>query len=83
MRHDTWLSKNIRPVALLHTLAVFDLLLVAALFGKVLPEGYLALVNSLLTAMASTYFVGRTVEKGIDVYQGWKQTRIDDLDGRP
>lgn len=81
MRNDTWLSKNIRPVALLHTLAVFDLLLIAALFGKVLPEGYLSLVGSLLTAMVSAYFVGRTVEKGIDVYQGWKRARIDDPDG--
>jgi hypothetical protein len=75
MLSDSWLSKNIRPLALLHTLVVFDALLVAALFKKVIPDGYLALVASLLTTMVAAYFVGRTVEKGIDLYQGWKQTK--------
>jgi hypothetical protein len=75
MLSDSWLSKNIRPLAFAHTLVVFDLLLAAALFGKVIPEGYLALVGSLLTTMVAAYFVGRTIEKGIDIYQGWKQTK--------
>jgi hypothetical protein len=75
MLSDSWLSKNIRPVALLHTLVAFDLLLLAALFDKKVPDGYLSLIGSLLTTMVAAYFVGRTVEKGIDLYQGWKQTK--------
>jgi hypothetical protein len=77
MLSDSWLSKNIRPLALLHTLLVFDLLLISALFDKKIPDGYLALLGSLLTTMIAAYFVGRTVEKGIDLYQGWKQTKGD------
>jgi hypothetical protein len=75
MLSDSWLSKNIRPLALVHTFIAFDLLLIAALFNKVIPDGYLSLVGSLLTTMVAAYFVGRTVEKGIDLYQGWKQTK--------
>jgi len=75
MLSDSWLSKNVRPLALVHTFIAFDLLLIAALFGKVIPDGYLSLVGSLLTTMVAAYFVGRTVEKGIDLYQGWKQTK--------
>lgn len=75
MLSDSWLSKNIRPASLVHTFFVFDLLLVAALLGKTVPDGYLSLISSLLTTMVAAYFVGRTVEKGIDLYQGWKQTK--------
>lgn len=75
MLSDSYLSKNIRPIALIHTLIAFDALLVAALLNKTVPDGYLSLIGSLLTTMVAAYFVGRTVEKGIDLYQGWKQTK--------
>lgn len=75
MLSDSYLSKNIRPIALLHTLAAFDILLLAALFNKVIPDGYLSLIGTLLTTMVGAYFIGRTVEKGIDLYQGWEQTQ--------
>lgn len=75
MLSDSWLSKNIRPLALLHTLAVMDILLACAVGGLEVPDNYLALVGQLLMLMAGAYFVGRTVEKGVDLYQGWKQTK--------
>jgi len=75
MLSDSWLSKNVRPLALLHMLAALDVMLVCALFGALVPDTYLTLVGTLLTTMVGAYFIGRTVEKGVDVYQGWKQTK--------
>ena len=77
MLSDSWLSKNIRPLALIHTLAAFDILLICALFDVTIPDGYLTIVSSLLLTMVAAYFVGRSVEKGVDVYQGWKNTKGD------
>jgi len=75
MLSDSWLSKNVRPLALLHTLGALDVLLLCAFFEVYVPDTYLTLVGTLLTTMVGAYFVGRTVEKGVDVYQGWKQTK--------
>jgi len=77
MLSDSWLSKNIRPLSLMHTFIVLDVLIVCALCSVVIPDGYLALVKELLMLMVGAYFIGRTVEKGVDVYQGWKQTKGD------
>lgn len=77
MLSDSWLSKNIRPMALVHTLVVFDLLLLAALFKVEVADSYLSLIKELLLLMVGAYFVGRSVEKGVDLYQGWKQTKGD------
>ena len=77
MLSDSWLSKNIRPLALIHTLLLLDLMVVLAFFKITIPDGYLSLIAQLLMLMVGAYFVGRTVEKGVDVYQGWKQTKGD------
>lgn len=75
MLSDSWLSKNIRPIALVHTFIAFDLLMLCALFSITVPDGYLALLKELLIVMVGAYFVGRTIEKGVDIHQGWKQTK--------
>lgn len=75
MLSDSWLSKNVRPLALIHMMAALDVLLIAALFNATIPDSYLSLVSTLLTTMVGAYFVGRTAEKITDVYQGWKQTK--------
>lgn len=75
MLSDSWLSKNVRPLSLIHTFLVLDLLMVCALFGKTVDGGYLSLLKELLMLMVGAYFLGRTVEKGVDLYQGWKQTK--------
>lgn len=75
MLSDSWLSKNIRPLALVHMLLALDLLMLCALFDVTIPDGYLALVKEMLMLMVGAYFAGRSVEKVVDVYQGWKHTQ--------
>lgn len=75
MLSDSYLSKNIRPMSfagVLIGLALFALL--SSVEIRVDPA-YIALFGDLVKIMAAAYFVGRTVEKGIDVYQGWQQTK--------
>lgn len=65
MASDSWLAKNTRPLMLW---ALFGLTLyidVCAVYGwgKLLPEGYQALLNQAFLAALGAYFVVRGVEK--------------------
>ena len=75
MLSDSYLSKNVRPIALLSTLGGVFLLACLSAAGVAIADPYVKLFGELLQIMVGAYFVGRTVEKGIDVYQGWKQTQ--------
>lgn len=75
MLSDSWLSKNIRPLALITGFATFLIFALLSVFGVNVQDGYVALLGDLLQVMVGAYFVGRTVEKSVDVYQGWKQTK--------
>lgn len=58
MISDSWLSKNIRPLALVWLL----ILLTIAMFVK-LPEGVLLLLEAVLTLVFTFYFGSRGLEK--------------------
>lgn len=75
MLSDSYLSKNIRPLSLVAVLGMIFLFAVLAIFGMATPEVYVQLLKELALIMVGAYFVGRSVEKGIDLYQGWKQTK--------
>lgn len=75
MLSDSWLSKNIRPLSLIAAFALFLIFSLLSLFNLNVHNDYLTLLGELLKIMVGAYFVGRTLEKSVDVYQGWKQTQ--------
>jgi cation transport ATPase len=58
MKSDSWLSKNIRPMALLYLMALYTL----AFFMDV-PETVLEMLRDLLMTVFVFYFGARTIEK--------------------
>lgn len=75
MLSDSWLSKNVRPLVLLFLLATYVIFAIGSAFDINVNEEYVKLLGQWGMMVMSAYFVGRTVEKGIDVYQGWQQTK--------
>ena len=63
MQSDSWLSKNIRPMALLYLMALFTL----AFFYNV-PESVLEMLRDLLMTVFVFYFGARTLEKGAKMF---------------
>jgi hypothetical protein len=68
MAADSWMSKNIRPMTLIFILAVYTVFGAASAFGLDVNESYVTLLGQWGMLIMSAYFVGRTVEKGIDIY---------------
>jgi cation transport ATPase len=58
MQSDSWMSKNIRPLALLYLMALYTL----AFFMDV-PETVLEMLRDLLMTVFVFYFGARTIEK--------------------
>jgi len=77
MLSDSYLSKNIRPLSFAGVLIGTFLLAILSAFEIKVESAYVSLLGDLLKIMAAAYFVGRTVEKSVDVYQGWQQTKGD------
>lgn len=77
MLSDSWLSKNIRPLTLIASFVTFLLFALLSVFGVLVAEVYVKLLGDMLSVMVAAYFIGRTVEKSVDVYQGWKNTKGD------
>lgn len=77
MSADSWLSKNIRPMALIYLTAAFTIFIV--LDGFVLafaPDAaYVTLLAELLKMVYTAYFVGRSVEKAVEMVQVAKTNR--------
>lgn len=70
MGSDSWMSKNIRPVALASTLLFVFIIIITdstKLPFEVKPE-YIELVKTILELIILAYFGGRTVEKGMSIY---------------
>jgi len=65
MKSDSWLSKNIRPLALVYLMGLFTL----AFFINV-PETVLEMLSSLLTTCFVFYFGFRTSEKVTKMIKG-------------
>lgn len=77
MSSDSWLSKNIRPSALIYlTIAFTGFILIDGFVESFAPDqAYVTLLAELLKMVYAAYFVGRSVEKGIELVQTYKTNR--------
>jgi hypothetical protein len=74
MASDSWLSKNIRPMALIAIFMAYFLFTAMSAFGFNAQESYVNLLGSWGQIVFLAYFGGRTVEKCIEM----KQNKKDD-----
>lgn len=75
MSSDSWLSKNIRPLVLIWLLAMTTGIAIADACGATFDDSTVDLVKYALGIVLAAYFVGRTVEKGVSMWQG-KRARV-------
>lgn len=68
MTSDSWLSKNIRPMALLIILAGYFFFAFLSAIGVEANSAYVELLGEWGKIVMLAYFSGRTIEKGIDIY---------------
>lgn len=78
MKSDSWLSKNIRPLALIFLLFLFTGLVIgdSASTTFTVAERWVTLLETLLTAAFSFYFVMRGTEKLMSIYAGMKEKAV-------
>ena len=67
MGSDSWLSKNIRPMALIAIFVAFFLFTMMSAFGYNAQESYVNLLGHWGQIIFLAYFGGRTVEKLADM----------------
>jgi len=67
MASDSWLSKNIRPMALIAIFVAFFLFTMMSAFGYNAQESYVNLLGQWGQIIFLAYFGGRTVEKLADM----------------
>jgi pimeloyl-ACP methyl ester carboxylesterase len=67
MNSDSWLSKNIRPMALIAIFVAFFLFTMMSAFGYNAQESYVQLLGQWGQIIFLAYFGGRTVEKLADM----------------
>ena len=72
MGSDSWLSKNIRPLALIAIFVAFFLFTMMSAFGYNAQESYVQLLGQWGQIIFLAYFGGRTVEKLADMKLGKK-----------
>jgi len=63
MSSDSWLSKNIRPMALIAILGGYFIFAMMSAFGLNANEAYVTLLGQWGMLIMGAYFGGRTVEK--------------------
>lgn len=68
MQSDSWLSKNVRPMALIYLMGLFTL----AFFSEV-PETVLEMLQNLLMTVFIFYFGARSLEKMTTMVIGKKK----------
>lgn len=73
MGSDSWLSKNIRPLALIAIFVAYFLFTAMSAFGYNAQESYVQLLGQWGQIIFLAYFGGRTVEKLADM----KYTKAD------
>jgi len=67
MGSDSWLSKNIRPMALIAIFVAYFVFTMMSAFGKNAQESYVQLLGQWGQIIFLAYFGGRTVEKLADM----------------
>ena len=70
MASDSWLSKNIRPLSLLHITLLVDAIIALGYFGYTLEAALVGLVGGAWNLVLMFYFGGRSVEKGVKMLAG-------------
>lgn len=70
MGSDSWLSKNIRPLALIAIFVAYFLFTALSAFGYYAQESYVQLLGQWGQIIFLAYFGGRTVEKLADMKYG-------------
>jgi hypothetical protein len=63
MASDSWLSKNIRPLALIAIFVAYFLFAMMSAFGHNAQQSYVELLGQWGMLVMSAYFGGRTLEK--------------------
>lgn len=72
MLSDSWLSKNIRPIVLLYLLVAYTVFSIGSGLGFQITQAYVELLAQMLMLVMAAYFVGRSVEKAIDMKERGK-----------
>ena len=67
MSSDSWLSKNIRPMALIYILTAYLALALFDAFGLDISDSFVSLLGQWGMLVMSFYFGGRTLEKVMDM----------------
>jgi uncharacterized membrane protein (DUF106 family) len=67
MASDSWLSKNIRPLALIAIFAAYFIFTTMSAFGLNAQESYVNLLGQWGQIVFLAYFGGRTVEKVMEM----------------
>jgi hypothetical protein len=67
MTSDSWLSKNIRPLALIAILGAYFLFAMMSAFGHNANEAFVNLLGQWGMLVMSAYFGGRTLEKIVEM----------------
>lgn len=67
MASDSWLSKNIRPMALIAIFAAFFIFTTMSAYGLNAQESYVNLLGQWGQIVFLAYFGGRTVEKVMEM----------------
>lgn len=67
MGSDSWLSKNIRPMALIAIFVAYFIFTAMSAFGYNAQESYVQLLGQWGQIIFLAYFGGRTVEKLVDM----------------
>lgn len=75
MKSDSWLSKNIRPLVLIACFALVTIFAVADgnIGGFEVKVSYVKMIESTLSLAVIFYFGGRSVEKGVKMFQDRKE----------
>lgn len=68
MASDNKLSKNVRPGTLIYLTIAITVFAILSIWDLAVDEAYVTLIGQLLMMVYAAYFVGRTVEKGMDMY---------------
>lgn len=73
MSSDSWLSKNIRPLALIAIFTAYFVFTTMSAFGLNAQESYVNLLGQWGQIVFLAYFGGRTVEKVMEMKNATKQ----------
>lgn len=70
MLSDSWMSKNIRPSALVYLTVVISLFAFGSAFSFNVADTYIVIFKELLLLVYAAYFGGRSIEKIVSMRSG-------------